>query len=339
MSQPQTAARQPKRLSPALLGDKRNLSDQARKEILNLNGARPWVFLWQAFGAWMIIIAATTISIYADSIIISLFAIIIVATRFNIFALLIHEQVHFLGLRGRYGDLITDLLLAYPLGSTVKDYAKVHLSHHKFYFTEKDPDHLRKTGVDWTFPMSSGHLAKLVLSDLLGLSFVKLLQGKHPEKTALFERPHPSPRWLRPAFYVTGTILLTYEQMWGIFLMYWILPLITLIPLIVRLGAISEHIYNSPGASVAESSPLIIQKWWERLILPNLNFTLHPYHHFYPGVAWINLPKVHEIFKREQLVSERNIFYGYGAYFKYLQSAQVTTSLLPGATGHQAPRT
>jgi fatty acid desaturase len=99
------------------------------------------------------------------------------------------------------------------------------------------------------------------------------------------------------------------------------LPLLTVFCVLVRLGAISEHIYNLPGPSVVESSPLILPKWWEKLLLPNLNFTLHPYHHYYPGIAYLNLPKVHEVFKREKLVSEENVFYGYGAYLKYLQSS------------------
>lgn len=324
---------QPERLPSALLGDKSNLSDKARLEILNLNGARPLAFLGQAFRAWVVIIGMIAFASYMDSLLISLVAIIIIATRFNIFGLLVHEQVHFLGLRGRYGDAIADLIVAYPLlGVTIKNYAKVHLSHHKFYFTDKDPDYLRKAGADWTFPMSSLHLAKLILSDIVGLSFIKLLRGKRHESTKLFQRPHPSPLWLRYLFYLVTAGLLTYTGTWNIFVMYWVVPLLTVFPLIVRLGAISEHVYNMPRASVIESSPLIIQKWWEKLLLPNLNFTFHAYHHFYPGVAWLNLPRVHDIFKREKLVNESNVFYGYWAYLKYLQSSQQKPVTLAGSS-------
>ncbi len=310
---------QPNFLPPALSGDKKHLSDQARTEILNLNGARPTAFLLQALGAWGVIIATITFAIYIDEYWMSILAIIIIATRFNILALLVHEQVHSLGFRGRYGDLIADLLAAYPLGVTVAGYAKVHLSHHKHFFTEKDPDYLRKSGVDWTFPMSKIHLTKLLLSDLFGLSFIKLLRGKRLENTGAFKRSNPTPKWVRPTFYLLLAAILTYTEMWHVFLIYWILPLVTVFSVIVRLGAITEHVYNLSGTSVNESSPLILLRWWEKLILPNLNFTLHPYHHFYPGVAYCNLPKVHEIFHREKLVNEKNIFRSYWAYLKYLQ--------------------
>ncbi|MCE7915939.1 MAG: fatty acid desaturase [Nitrosomonas sp. PRO4] len=307
-------------LSPALSGDKSSLSEKTRQEIQALSGAQPMEFLLQATGAWAIIIASITLATHLDNIWITLTTIPIIATRFNILGLLVHEQVHQLGLRGRYGDSLANILAGYPLGMTVENYARVHLSHHKYYFTENDPDFLRKSGQDWTFPMRTGHLAKLLLSDLIGLSFLKFLKGKRLKNKPLYNRLHPTPAWLRPCFYTGIAILLTYTGTWPIFLVYWLLPLLTIFPLIVRLGAICEHVYNLPGASINESSPLIILNWWEKLILPNLNFTLHTYHHFFPGIAWCNLPKVHEIFKRENLVNEEAIFHGYLDYLEYLQT-------------------
>lgn len=303
----------------ALSGGKTNLSEQARKEIQALSGARPREFLIQAGGAWGVIIAVITLAIHIDNIWITALAIPIIATRFNILGLLVHEQVHQLGLRGRYGDILANILAAYPIGITIEDYAKVHLSHHKYYFTENDPDFLRKAGPDWTFPMSTGHLIKLLLSDLSGLSFYRILKGKRLKNKNVYNRPHPIPKWLRIGFYISTAILLTHFELWPVFLVYWLLPLMTFTPLIVRLGAICEHVYNLPQASVIESSPLIILSWWEKLILPNLNFTLHAYHHFFPGVAYCNLPKVHKIFVRENLVNETAVFYGYWDYLAYLQ--------------------
>jgi fatty acid desaturase len=310
-------------LEPSVLSDKRALSERVRGEILHLSGARPVAFLAQALGAWGVIVIVIALAVHVDNVWITALAIVIVATRFNILALLVHEQVHFLGLRGRYGDWVANLLVAYPIfGITVEGYAKVHLSHHRYYFTQKDPDFLRKAGVDWTFPMPAASFAKLFFSDFFGLTFIKLIEGKRVEQIDVFNRPYPTAPWVRPVFYLMIAGILTYAQLWQVFLLFWLLPLVTVLPVIVRLGAISEHIYNLPEASVIESSPLIVQQWWEKLLLPNLNFTLHPYHHYFPGVAYVNLPKVHEIFQRENLVDERNVFHGYWSYLKYLQTAR-----------------
>jgi fatty acid desaturase len=313
-------------LPPALLGDKSNLSNEARAEIRDLSGARPIAFLLQAATAWAVIIAAILIAVTLKNLWVTLFVIAVIATRFNILALLVHEQVHFLGLRGRYGDLVANLVAAYPLlGITVEDYARVHLSHHKYYFSEEDPDFRRKSGVDWNFPMSTVHLARLFLSDLMGLTFLKLLLGKRLKDSSAFRRPHPTPKWVRPGYYGLIAAALTYSGTWAIFALYWIVPLVTVFPAIVRLGAITEHIYDLPGATVVQSSPLMLPKWWEKLLLPNLNFSLHPYHHYYPGVSFGNLPKVHRIFQEEKLVDERYVFHGYWEYLAYLQRTRLTS--------------
>lgn len=309
-------------LPPALLGDKSSLSNQARAEIQELCGAQPKAFLLQVIGAWSVILTTIALAIHIDTIWMSIVAIVVIATRQNILALLVHEQAHLLSFQGQYGDLIANLLAAYPLGITTQGYANAHLSHHKYYFTDKDPDFLRKSGADWTFPMKPSHLAKLLARDLIGLSFIKLLKEKQLNEIGIFKRTYSTPRWPQPAFYLIVTGVAVYTETWNIFLIYWILPLITVFPIIIRLGAITEHIYNLPGANVNQSSPLIILSWWEKLLLPNLNFSLHPYHHLFPGVAYCNLPKIHEIFQREKLVNKKNIFFGYWNYLKYLQFYQ-----------------
>lgn len=328
MTQTQTCS-----LPPALLGDNNKLSEQARTRIRDLSGARPVAFLCQAGAAWGVTLAVIALALHVSQVWMTALAILLIATRFNVFGLLVHEQVHFLGLKGRYGDALANLLVAYPLlGITVENYAQVHLAHHKYFFTEKDPDFLRKSGTEWNFPMPGGRLAKLFLSDLLGLTFIKLVLGKRADEAQIFKRPHPTPKWIRPVYYLVVAALLTYTGTWLVFLVYWLLPLVTVFPAIIRLGAIAEHIYDLPCASVVDASPLMLQTWWEKLFLPNLNFTLHPYHHYYPGVAHTNLPKVHEIFRQENLVVEENIFHGYWAFLKYLQCSQGKT--LTAANGY-----
>ncbi len=306
-------------LRPALSGDKTALSKQARKEVQALFGNAPRQFLMQVFGAWFVIIGIVTFSVYVDNLWMTILAVFIVATRFNILGLLTHEQAHWLGLRGRFGDMISNILVAYPLGITVEDYARVHLSHHRHYFTEGDPDFFRKSGKNWTFPMSYLNLTKLLLSDLFGISFFSILMSKRFKDKSVYNRLHASPKWFRPVYYVVMLALMAYFNLWQVFFVYWLLPLATVMPLIVRFFAVCEHVYGIRNATIIESSPLIILRWWEKLLLPNLNFTMHPYHHFYQGIPFCHLPKVHAIFQRDGLVNEQNVFYGYWSYLKFLQ--------------------
>ena len=307
-------------MTPALRGDKHTLSREARAEITALNGKAPWAFLFQAGFAWVVIIAVISWAATAGSLWVSLLAIFIVATRQNILGLLVHEQAHCLGFKSNPGDLIANLLAGYPLlVLTVEGYAQVHLSHHRFFFTDKDPDFLRKSGPDWSIPMSGRTLARLLVTDLFGINLWKLIKGKKPEgELSAFQRPYRTPRGLRLGYYLAFALLFTLTGTWHLFLLYWLLPLLTVFQVIVRWGALCEHKYNLAGASVAESSPIIVQRGWEKLLLPNLNFSLHPYHHYFPGVPFSRLPKVHAIFQREGLVDERYAFQGYLSYLRYL---------------------
>jgi fatty acid desaturase len=155
----------------------------------------------------------------------------------------------------------------------------------------------------------------------------RLIKGKKLQGEA-FKRPQPTPKWVRWGFYACLAGVLTVTHFWGVFLLYWVVPLLTVFQAIVRWGAICEHKYNIPNASIAESSPIIVPRWWEKLLLPNLNFTLHPYHHYFPGVSFSLLPKVHAVFCREGLIDDSHVFHGYAAYLRYLirPSAPVTTA-------------
>jgi len=306
-------------LPPAVLGDKNSLSPEARMAIDKLAARRPRQFLLQLVYAWAVIIVAIALAVVAQNVWVSILAIMAVASRFFVFSLLIHEQAHCLAFKSKWGDLWVNALVAYPLLiATVDGYAQVHLAHHRFFFTEKDPDIVRKSGEDWTFPMAKTKLAKLFLADLFALNVWKMVKGKMAVTNyGLFKRPAHIPAWFRPSYYIVLVSVLTISHAWGAFFLYWMVPILTVYQVMARFGALCEHHYV-PNANVANTSPIIIPFWWENILLPNLNFNLHPYHHFFPGIAFCDLPAVHEIFRQEGLVDETAIFKGYASYLKHL---------------------
>jgi fatty acid desaturase len=307
-------------LPPAIQGDRNSLSGSARAEIMALNGARPLAFTFQVVWAWLVIAAAISGAIYLQVWWASLLAGFVVATRHNILGLLVHEQAHLLGYRGRFGDWIVNCVAAYPLlVMSVEKYARIHLTHHRSYFLPDDPDFQRKSGEEWSTPQRPRDLAKIFLKDLLGINTLKLIKGKSAGGDAqAFARRFPTPNWVRPVYFLLVAVGLTAVGGWGAFFMYWILPILTMSQVIVRWGALCEHKYNLPGAAVAQSTPLILNRWWEKLLLPNMNFTMHPYHHYFPGISFSELPRVHQIFERENLVNDSQVFHGYGAYLKFI---------------------
>jgi len=315
------------KLPQAIKGGKNALSESAKQEVRGLCHRSPGMFLFHALLAWTVIFGSIGLAVWASNIVVSILAILIIATRQNVLGLLVHDQAHCLGFKARFGDVIVNLIAAYPLlVLTVEGYSKVHLSHHRHFFTDKDPDFLRKSGEEWLFPKNPLTLGKMFWRDLLGLNLWGLIKGKKLDVPA-FNRPHSTPKWVRPVFYFIVALGLTATNTWHLFLIYWILPLVTVFQVIVRWGAMCEHIYNMPGANVEESSPIIDRRWWEHLILPDLNFTLHPYHHYFPGIPFCNLRKVHELFKREGLVDEGKVFHSSWQYLSFLTQSRKQTQL------------
>lgn len=284
-------------------------------QIKALGGAETLHFMATTVTAWLVIACAVMVAVYAQSIVVSLLAVLVVATRQNVLALLVHDQAHLLGVRHRWGDLLVNLFVAYPLLLlTCEKYAQVHLAHHKHYFTDADPDHVRKSGPDWQYPKSRWDLVKLFAADLCGLSVVKFIRGKKQSFGTPTDRQSRIPKWVQPAYMLALAGVLTALGGWKLFLLYWILPLATVFQAIVRWGAMCEHVYNAPGAPLELTTPLIVLPWWQKLMLPNLNFHLHVYHHQWPNVAWCNLPAVHEIYLQAGLV--KNTYAGFGDYMR-----------------------
>ncbi len=309
-----------KPLPPALTAGPEALPSAAREKIRKLTGPEPGAFIKQALGAWTTIILSIWAATLAQNIFVSLLTIFIVASRQNVLGLLVHEQSHCLLGKAKFGDPIANFLCAYPLlVLTVENYSQVHLRHHRYFFSiQEDPDIQRKTGTEWTFPMKPSQLAKIFLKDLTGINIINLVKGKKLDKQdGKFQRPNILPSWSKWIYYGVFAAFFSMMGIWDIVLLYWILPLLTVFQVFVRWGAICEHQYI-PEASVIDTSPIILPKWWEKLLMPNLNFSLHPYHHFFPGIAHNHLPEVHEIFNQEGLVNNRNVFYGNLEYLKFL---------------------
>ena len=144
-----------KSLPLAVNGDASKLSSEAYNKIHKLFGTSPIYFAKAVLLAWVVIFGSIYFAVVMHSLWISLVVICIVASRQNILGLLIHEQSHFLGSQTKLGDALANLFAGWPLIIlSVEGYAKIHVAHHKYFFTEKDPDFLRKNGADWTFPLT-----------------------------------------------------------------------------------------------------------------------------------------------------------------------------------------
>jgi fatty acid desaturase len=314
MANPTTHPVEP--LPACILGAAANLSSEVKAQIKAVSGPRPIPFLLSAVLSWttifLLIYAAETVS----SIWFTIPVLFLIASRQMALAYLMHEQTHHLAFNSKYGDLITNLIACYPLLLvTVENYAQVHLPHHRHFFEDPDPDFHRKSGDIWAQPMPRKQLIRLFMQDLFGFSVLKYFKGKKMG-TMAYQRRWVIPGWVKPVYLLMFAVLFTWQGWWLEFLLYWILPLFTFFQVISRLGALCEHRYNLPAARLEDSTPMIILPWWQKMLIPDLNFHYHVYHHYFPGVSFTSLPKVHAIYEREGFVNGANVYRGYFDYFR-----------------------
>lgn len=305
-------------LASPLKGDQRALSQKAHEKILKLTKPSPVRFAWEVTGAWITILGVIALAEISGIVWIKVLAVFCVATRQNLLGLLVHEQTHYLGANSKLGDFLANFFCAWPLLISIEDYAKVHLAHHQFYFSQKDPDFKRKQGKLWTFPMKLRALLRLFFIDLTGVSLIEAVRNKQIKENHTGLRKTSAPAWIRIVYYSALVEVLTLTHAWPLYLFYWLLPLATFLQVIVRWGAICEHKYNLVNPQVIESTPIIVLTPLEKFLLPNLNFTLHIYHHFFPGIPFHHLPKVHQIFQQEDLLDHQHVYQGYGKYLRSL---------------------
>ena len=302
-------------------GGKYALSEDGKREVKLLSGPRPGRFLLELAVAWLSIAATFVAAAWINNFWFYLFAIYFIGTRQNILGLLIHEQTHYLCSRKPWADAVSNLFAGWPIiVASIESYSKVHLAHHAFYFSENDPDFVRKTGKEWTFPMKVRFLFSLFFKDAIGGSFLKLITGKKEDQRLSINRPPVLPGMVKGLYYLSIVGLSIWLGFWKLLLLLWIVPLLLVLPVIVRFSAICEHKYDVQGGKIEESTATILLHWWERLLLPRLNFNYHIYHHYFPGVSFANLPKVHALFERENLVEKENLFQGYYSYFQHLMN-------------------
>jgi hypothetical protein len=87
--------------APAVLGGPDKLSSAARAEIQKLSGNRPGRWLLEAAINWIAIALAIWVGVAASNLFVTLLCIVFIGVRQMVFGLLLHDQVHRLGLRGK----------------------------------------------------------------------------------------------------------------------------------------------------------------------------------------------------------------------------------------------
>ena len=269
------------------------LSPDVLRDLSRLN---PWRSTGQIVFEWTAIIGAVILCEQYWHPVLYLLTVIWIGARQHALGILMHDGSHARILRAKgWNDAISEVFLSWPIFVTMRGYRKSHIPHHRYLDTDRDPDWVAKKTPEWEFPKSRLSLALMLLKDLSGLNAFRLL-------TDLAQLGDPGGvkgsghgfRMGRLSFYILMAGIIGFFGLWQVFLLFWLVPLLTWFKVITHLRSIAEHFALEYDSFYTLSRTTYLTLFERFLIAPN-HINYHVEHHLYPGVPFYRLPKLHRL--------------------------------------------
>ncbi len=273
-----------------------------KKAVNRASQIKPWLGLsylaldWAIIAGVIIALESLRDSPYYLGLLV--FGIFTIAARQHALAVVAHEGAHYRLMNSpRLNTWIPNLFCAYPLFYQLEAYRHTHLNHHRYTNTELDPDMASKKGMaDYQFPMSRRRLLSVFALDLMGRGFLQNIRRMRQYNSSKKERIHATgvpanTLKIRLTYYLICFTLLTLiggAEGWRIFLIYWMLPLLWILPAMLRHRNITEH-YGLSWEDNLHSSRNVNCSWIEGWFLAPHYIRIHLVHHLYPSVPFYNL--------------------------------------------------
>lgn len=281
----------------------------------------------KSFGAisltWLLIVFSIYFSTEVNSYVVYFVTVFFISTRQHALLILAHEGTHRRLFKSKkVNDWATEFFTAYPLLVQMRTYRKMHLQHHQFTNTEKDDSWIhRAPHKEWQFPMSPSDLWKHYKKFLFGhgikdmLVFWRHFSGlsrKHLTKTNNYLKVLP-----QALFYLLTILVFYYYDSFDVLFLYWILPAITFLPILMRIRDIGEH-FGLPHEHELNTTRNITCSITEKMIFAPFSVSLHLDHHLFPSVPFYNLPKLHKRLAKNEtykkLAHHNTSYFSFGDY-------------------------
>jgi fatty acid desaturase len=199
-------------------------------------------------------------------------------------------------------DFVGQWLCAFPIASNLYAYRKVHLRHHRYLLTDRDPDLSLSRGYPVTWPSFRRKLIRDAtgVSSLVMRGYIDVENGRNKfTLQKLYSRISSEIliRRIAVAIFVAALFYLGYG--WT-FVALWIVPLLTVYQVILRIRGVLEHAAVPDAHDGLRNARTIIAT------NPILRFMLNPHHvayhlehHLFPAVPHYNLPGLHAALKTD----------------------------------------
>lgn len=282
----------------------------------------PWRTIWAIGADWCVIMLCFALGILIPQPIILLLCCIIIARTQLALTVLMHEAAHGLISTNRLlNNLIGQLFCASPLLLSLYSYRVGHLKHHQKPMAIADPVAIIFHMAD--YPIPRWKLLLRFLSDLTMIAYftsmAKFIRGDY--KVLLRSASKPSSLTLMEVssgLIINGLILLVFYlcQQPILYLLLWVLPSLTLLPLMGRIRAIMEHAALPYCLDQSQNARTIVSPSWQTFLFGPHAIHYHIEHHLYPHIPFYQLNHLHHKLAEQQRLPRHNLYDGYGQVLK-----------------------
>jgi len=242
-------------------------------------------------------------------------AVMIIGTRQLGLFILMHDAAHGLLHPNRR---VNDAVAKWFCSSSLGEYRPYHLQHHRYVQQAEDPD----LSLSAPFPISRASLKRKLLRDLTGQTFYKQriapLLAAPTQSSPLARNSQELVRgWRFIIGNALGFAVFAAAGLWWVWLLMWLLPMATWLPLVTRIRNIAEHaLVGRDQADPLRQARTTHANWVERALLAPYWVNYHLEHHLFTQVPCWKLPQAHALLQQRGVTARMEVQPGYAAVLR-----------------------
>ncbi|MGC5702610.1 fatty acid desaturase family protein [Pseudomonas sp. NFXW11] len=296
-------------------GDNRAL--QAFVPAAQLFVVKPWIGLLALLADWLLIGGAFVCAALWPHPLTYLAAALVIARSQLALAVIMHECAHGLLVHGqRANERIGQWCAAGPLFISLRSYRAGHLIHHRNPMQHDDP--VAAVFGLGDYPLPRGRLVMRLLADLCGVGYCisafRLARGDFANSLPKVKKTRAQVlQEVLSMLLGNGVLfgLLAWSGHPWLYLGLWLLPAITLLPLMGRVRALMEHAGLPATADQSQNARSIVRPNWQTFFFGPHAIHYHIEHHLYVRMPYYHLPSLHRQLAARQLLPAGNLYQGY----------------------------
>jgi fatty acid desaturase len=276
--------------SSDLASDAIRVRPDAPKELYQIKTAR---VLAAVATTWAMIVMTIALALWSHSAIVWLLAIFVVARCQDELMVLAHNAAHFCLLENRFwNDFIGHWICFFPFGSSLEGYRRIHLRHHRYLYTDEDPD------PSHTAPASAAGWRKL-LRDISGISelemrgYIELKNGRWQLARGPMLRDFTPAAIARRLAFAGFLATLFYFGYFTAFIVLWVIPQMMVFVIARIRPALTHGGVADPNDGLRNLRAIVSRNPLLRFVMNRQYLAYHLEHHLFPEVPHYNLAKLH----------------------------------------------